>query len=250
MSGHNKWSSIKHKKAAADAKRGAAFTKLIKEITVAARAGGGDPELNPRLRSAILAARNQNMPSDNIDRAVKKGTGELEGVTYEEITYEGYGPAGVAILVETLTDNKNRTVAEVRHLFSKLGGNMGESGCVAWMFTKLGLITVPRTGIDEDKLMETALEMGAEDFKSDDEEYFEVYTQPSALYEVRESLEKSGYTIENAEIAAVPQSTIALENKDAEKLLKIISALEDHDDVQKVYSNGDIPDEVYAAFDA
>ena len=242
MSGHSKWASIKHKKAVTDAKRGKLFTKLIKEITVAARTGGGDPSGNPRLRTAIAAAKAANMPADNIERAIKKGTGELPGVSYEEVTYEGYGPGGVAIIVETMTDNKKRTVAEIRNIFSKLGGNLGENGCVAWMFSKVGLILVPAENTDEDKLIEVALESGADDVKQDGD-FYEVYTQMNNLFDVREKLMEAGITVESAEISAVPQSTVTVTGKDAQKLLKLLSTLEDHDDVQKVYSNMDIPDE-------
>ena len=242
MSGHSKWASIKHKKAVTDAKRGKLFTKLIKEITVAARTGGGDPSGNPRLRTAIAAAKAANMPADNIERAIKKGTGELPGVSYEEVTYEGYGPGGVAIIVETMTDNKKRTVAEIRNIFSKLGGNLGENGCVAWMFSKVGLILVPVENTDEDKLIEVALESGADDVKQDGD-FYEVYTQMNNLFDVREKLMEAGITVESAEISAVPQSTVTVTGKDAQKLLKLLSTLEDHDDVQKVYSNMDIPDE-------
>ncbi len=243
MSGHSKWSTIKRKKGAADAKRGKIFTKLIKEITVAARMGGGDPEGNPRLRSAIAAAKAANMPSDNVDRAVKKGTGDLEGVTYEESTYEGYGPGGVAILVETLTDNKNRTVSEVRHLFSKYNGNMGESGCVSWMFSKLGLIVVPKEGTDEDELMEHALEAGAEDIK-DEDDVFEVHCEPNDVGAVSEALQEAGFKVESAEAAMVPQNTVKVEGRDAEVLMRLIGLLEDNDDVQHVWANFDIDDEL------
>lgn len=245
MSGHSKWASIKHKKAATDAKRGKLFTKLIKEITVAARAGGGDPDSNSRLRTALAAAKAGNMPADNIERAIKKGTGELPGVSYEEITYEGYGPGGVAIIVETMTDNKKRTVSEIRNIFSKLGGNFGESGCVAWMFSKVGLILIPAGETDEEKLMEASLEAGADDIKQDGD-YFEVYTGTNNLFDVREKLLEAGFNIESAEISAIPQSTVSVSGKDAQKLLKLLAALEDHDDVQKVYSNEDIPDDIMA----
>ena len=247
MSGHSKWHQIRHKKAAVDAKRGKLFTKLIREIMVAARMGGGDPEMNPRLRTAIEAAKAANMPSENIERAIKKGTGELEGVSYEEVVYEGYGPGGVAIMIEALTDNKNRTVAEIRHIFSKYGGNLGESGCVAWMFTKTGLILVPKDGTDGEKLLEVALEAGAEDFNEEGTDYYEIYVQPSNLLELKQALTDAGFTVESAEITALPQSTVRVEGKEAEKLLKLLEVLEDHDDVQKVYSNMDIPDEVMEA---
>ncbi len=246
MSGHSKWAQIRHKKAAMDAKRGRLFTRLIREITVAARLGGGDPNANPRLRNAIAAAKAANMPAENIERAIKKGTGELPGVAYEEVVYEGYGPGGVAIMVEAMTDNKNRTVAEIRHIFSKYGGNLGETGCVSWMFRKSGLIYIPVEGTDEDKLMEVALEAGADDIKQEGD-YYEVYTAVGDLYSVREALEAAGFTVESAQISALPQSTVRVEGKDAERLLKLLSALEEHDDVQRVHSNMDVPDEILAS---
>ena len=248
MSGHNKWSTIKHKKGAADAKRGKIFTKLIREITVAARAGGGDPDGNPRLRTAIATAKAANMPNDNVTRAIKKGTGELEGVSYEEITYEGYGPGGVAVLVDTLTDNKKRTVAEVRHIFSKYNGNMGETGCVGWMFDLKGHIVVDGAdadgnAVDEDELMEAALEAGAEDLKAD-EDCFEVFSEPNDFEGVRAALEEAGFPIAEAEIAKIPQNTIKLEGRPAETMIKLMDALEDSDDIQKVWANFDIDDSV------
>ncbi len=243
MSGHNKWSTIKHKKGAADAKRGKLFTKLIKEITIAARMGGGDQGGNPRLRSAITAARGANMPNDTIDRAIKRGTGELEGVEYEEISYEGYGPGGAAVLVEAMTDNRNRTVSEVRHLFSKYNGNLGENGCVAWMFTKLGVIVVPKESIGEEQLMEQALEAGAEDV-ADEGEVFEVHCPPNDVDTVAETLREAGVSVESAQAQMIPQNTIKLEGRDAEVMLKLFELLEDHDDVQHVWSNFDIDDEV------
>jgi YebC/PmpR family DNA-binding regulatory protein len=238
MSGHNKWSTIKHKKGAADAKRGKVFTKLIKEITVAAKLGGGDPNGNPRLRTAVDKAKQENMPKENIERAIKKGTGELEGVTYEEITYEGYGPGGVAVLVEAMTDNRNRTVSEVRSIFTKCNGNMGESGCVAWMFDKKGLIIYPKA-TDFDQLFEAALEAGAEDV-SDQEEQYEVITDQGNFIEVREALEKAGFKHESADITMIPQTMIKLDGKSAENMLKLMDRLEDNDDVQNVYANFDI----------
>ncbi|WP_456385140.1 YebC/PmpR family DNA-binding transcriptional regulator [Desulfolithobacter sp.] len=244
MSGHSKWSTIKRKKGANDAKRGKIFTKLIKEITIAARMGGGDPEGNPRLRSAITAAKAQNMPKDNIERAIKKGTGDMEGVAYEEILYEGYGPGGVAVLVETMTDNKNRTVADVRHFFAKSGGNLGESGCVGWMFDKKGTILVDREGVDEDELMDLAIEAGAEDV-IEEEASFQILTEPEDFSEVVDALEKSGITIAEASISMVPKNTVEVtEEKKARSLLKLLENLEDHDDVQKVHANFDIPDEL------
>lgn len=244
MSGHNKWSTIKHKKGAADAKRGRIFTRLIKEITIAARMGNsGDPNANPRLRSAILAAKTENMPKDNIDRAIKKGTGELEGVSYEESTYEGYGPGGAAILVDSLTDNKNRAVAEIRHIFNKYGGSMGENGCVSWMFTKKGYMSVPKENISEDRLMEVALEAGAEDVR-DDENAFEVITSPADYETVKTALETASIPFEDAEITMLPQTTLMLKGKEAETMIRLMDAFEDCEDVQKVYTNADIPDDM------
>ena len=242
MSGHSKWSTIKHKKGAADAKRGKVFTKIIKEIMVAARFGGGDINANPRLRTAVLAAKAENMPKDNIDRAIKKGTGELEGVNYEEFTYEGYGPGGVAMLLEVLTDNKNRTVADVRHLFSKQNGNLGEAGCVSWMFEKKGLITIDKKGVDEDRLMEVALDAGALDVKDAGKDY-DVTTPPNAYEEVKKKLEEAGFKSTYAEVTMVPQNTVRLSGKEAEQMLRLMEALEDSEDVQKVYANFDIADE-------
>ncbi|NNG01940.1 MAG: YebC/PmpR family DNA-binding transcriptional regulator [Desulfobacteraceae bacterium] len=246
MSGHSKWSTIKHKKAATDAKRGKIFTKLIKEITVAARMGGGDLDANPRLRTAIAAARAENMPNNNIERAVKKGTGELEGVSYEESSYEGYGPGGAAILVESLTDNKNRAVAEIRHIFNKYGGNMGENGCVAWMFDKKGYINIEKSAVDEDVLMETALEAGAEDIR-DEENNFEVITSPEDFDAVKAAIEEAKVPVVEAEVTMLPQNTTNLEGKEAESMIKLMEAMEDCDDVQKVYTNADIPDDIMDA---
>lgn len=243
MSGHSKWSTIKHKKGAADAKRGKVFTKLIKEITVAARMGGGDPESNPRLRTAIAAAKSENMPKDNIDRAVKKGTGELEGVNYEESTYEGYGPGGAAIFVESLTDNKNRAVADIRHIFSKAGGNLGENGCVAYMFDKKGYINIEKQAVDEEKLMEVAIDAGAEDVL-DDGSSFEVITAIEDFETVKTAVEGESIPTIVAEITMLPQTTTNLEGNEAEQMLKLMEALEDCEDVQKVYTNADIPDEL------
>ena len=243
MSGHNKWASIKHKKGAADARRGKVFTKLIKEITVAARFGGGDPDGNPRLRSAILAAKSENMPKDNIERAIKKGTGELEGVSYEESIYEGYGPGGAAVMVETLTDNKNRAVAEIRHIFSKNGGSLGENGCVAWMFNKKGYINVEKGGVNEDVLMETSIEAGAEDVR-EDEGGFEIITAPEDFETVKAALEAASIPFMEAEITMLPQSTADLKGKEAEQMVRLMDSLDDCDDVQKVYTNADIPEEV------
>jgi len=244
MSGHSKWSSIKHKKGAADAKRGKIFTKLIKEITVAARMGGsGDPDANPRLRTAITAAKAENMPKDNIERAVKKGTGELEGVNYEESTYEGYGPGGAAVLIESLTDNKNRAVADIRHIFSKCGGNMGENGCVAWMFDKKGYIVVERSAVDEDTLMETALDAGAEDVREDGAN-FEVITAPEDFEAVKAAIDGAAIPCVSAEVTMLPQTTADLKSKEAEQMVRLMDMLEDCDDVQQVYTNADIPEEM------
>jgi YebC/PmpR family DNA-binding regulatory protein len=246
MSGHSKWANIKHKKGAADAKRGKVFTKLIKEITVAARMGGGDISANPRLRSAVLAAKAENMPKDNMERAIKKGTGELEGVNYEELTYEGYGPAGAAVLLESLTDNKNRAVAEIRHIFNKHGGNLGENGCVGWMFEKKGYLVVEKSVIDEEALMETALEAGAEDVREDGDN-FEVVTMPEDYEAVKEAIDAADIATLSAEVTMLPQNMAELTGKDAEKMIKLMDALDDCDDVQKVYTNADIPDDVIDA---
>jgi YebC/PmpR family DNA-binding regulatory protein len=243
MSGHSKWSSIKHKKGAADAKRGKMFTKIIREISVAARFGGGDPEGNPRLRTAIAAAKGVNMPKDNIARAIKKGTGELEGAHYEESVCEGYGPNGVAILVNLMTDNKNRTMAELRHAFTKHNGNIGTTNCVAWMFDKKGLIAFEKGKVDEEKLMEVALEAGAEDI-NDEGTTLEVVTDSKDFETVKEALEKGGLEYLFAKNTMVPQNTVKLDTKEAEQTLKLLEALEDSDDVQDVYANFDIPDEI------
>ena len=243
MSGHSKWSTIKHKKAASDAKRGKIFTKLIKEITVAARMGGGDLNSNPRLRSAIQAAKSENMPKDNIDRAVKKGTGDLEGVNYEESIYEGYGPGGAAVLIDSLTDNKNRAVSEIRFIFNKNGGSMGENGCVAWMFDKKGYIVVERSQVDEDTLMEVALEAGAEDVREDDSN-FEVITAPEDFEDVMAAIEKADIATVEGEVTMLPQSTTNLAGKEAEQMIRLMDMLEDCDDVQKVYTNADIPEDL------
>jgi len=242
MSGHNKWSSIKHKKGAADAKRGKLFTKLIKEITVAAK-NGGDIETNARLRTAVLTARTANMPNDNITRAIKKGTGELEGAAaYEEVVYEGYGPAGTAVLVEVMTDNKNRTVSELRHVFTRSNGNLGETGCVAWMFSKKGVINIPASKTTEDALMEVALDAGAEDVINDGDTFL-IYTEANSLEAVRSALEKKNISVGSAEISMIPQTIVKVTGKDAENILKLMENLEDHEDVQKVHSNFDIDDE-------
>ena len=246
MSGHSKWASIKHKKGAVDAKRGKIFTKLIKEITVATRMGGKDPEANARLRTAIAAAKAENMPKENIERGIKKGTGELEGSTYEEATYEGYGPGGVAVLVEVLTDNKNRAVADVRHLFERHGGGLGAAGCVAWMFSQKGLIVLPRDQTDEERLFEVALEAGAEDIKEGEKE-FEVVTEPSLFEQVKTAIEDAELTPILAEITMIPKTTTNLEGKHAQQMLTLMELLEDNDDVNHVYANFDISDEVMEA---
>jgi len=249
MSGHNKWSSIKHKKGKADAQRGRAFTKITREIITAAKIGGGDPNGNSRLRQAVLAAKAVNMPNDNIARAIKKGTGELEGVSYEEYMYEGYGPNGVAVLVKVLTDNKNRTVADIRHIFSKYNGNLGETGCVNWMFGSKGSISVPKEGVEEENLIEVALELGADDVSNDPESHeYEVRCEPDVFEDVKKALEEKGMKIASAEVAMVPQTTVHLEGKAAETMLKMMSALEDSDDVQNVWANFDISDEAMEAF--
>ena len=245
MSGHSKWSTIKHKKAAQDAKRGAMFTKVIKELTVAARMGGGDVDMNPRLRTAVLKAKAVNMPQDTVQRAIMKGTGELPGVNYEEITYEGYGPGGVAMIVTVLTDNRNRTVAEIRKIFSKNGGNLGESGCVAWMFQKKGLIVVDKDRVDEDELFTIALEAGAEDVRPADAMY-EVITSVEDFEPVKQGITSKGIEPASSEVSLLPQTTVRLEGSQARQLLKLMDELEEHDDVQNVYANFDIPDEVMA----
>lgn len=249
MSGHSKWSTIKHKKAMVDARRGKMFTKLIRELTSAARAGGGDPDVNPRLRTAVASAKGANMPSDTIQRAIQKGTGEIAGETYEEVTYEGYGAGGVAVLVDTLTDNKNRTVAEIRHLFAKHGGSMGENGCVAWMFQRQGFFALDAGSIDEDALLELVLEAGGDDVRAENDLY-EILTSPEAFEDVRSSLEAQGLTPEVAEVTMLPQSTVSIEGKQAEQVLRLMEALDDQDDVRRAYANFDIPDDVMAALAA
>ena len=246
MSGHNKWSSIKHKKGAADAKRGKIFTKLIREITVAARMGGGDVIGNPRLRAAVSLAKSENMPKDNIDRAIKKGTGELEGVSYEEVGYEGYGPGGVAVLVDCLTDNRNRTVADIKHLFERHGGSLGEPGCVAYMFQKTGLIVIEKDKVDEEDLLDLVLEAGADDVKEEDAE-FNVITDPADFETVKKAVDDAGIPNTFANITMVPQNTVEVEGKKAQQVLNLIEALEDVDDVSNVYANFDISDDVMEA---
>ena len=245
MSGHNKWSTIKHKKGAADAKRGKLFSKLIKEITVSARMGGSDIEGNARLRSAVAAAKAANMPKDNIERAIKKGTGELEGFNLEEVSYEGYGPGGVAVLVNVLTDNKNRAVADIRHLFSKYNGNLGEAGCVSWMFSKKGFASVPKNAVDEEALYDLALEIEAEDI-TDEGEMFEILIAPDEVEKLREALESKGIKYSQLEVQMIPQSNVTLTGKQAQQTLKLLDALEELDDVQSISSNFDISDEEMA----
>jgi YebC/PmpR family DNA-binding regulatory protein len=242
MSGHSKWSSIKHKKAVKDARRGKLFTKLIKEITVAARLGGGDINANPRLRTAVTTARENSMPNDNIDRAIKKGTGELEGVHYEEVSYEGYGPGGAAIIAAVLTDNRNRTVSDLRRIFEKHSGNMGSAGCVAWMFRKRGVITVEKSKVEEDRLMEIALEAGADDV-NDAGDNWEVITAPDNFETVKAATDAAKIEHAGAEVAMVPENTVSLTGKEAEQTIKLLEELEEHDDVQSVASNVDIPQE-------
>ncbi len=242
MSGHSKWHSIKHKKAARDARRGKLFTKLIKEITVAARMGGGDIASNPRLRTAVNTARANSMPAENIERAIKKGTGELEGVDYAEVTYEGYGPGGMAVMIEALTDNRNRTVAEIRHLFSKYGGNLGENGCVAWMFDRVGHIRLAGEDVSEDAVFEVAADAGATDIRSDETGVL-VVTESDALEDVRSALTEAGFEIDSAEIALEPKNFVQLTGGDAARALQLLEVLEDHDDVQRVSANFDIDDE-------
>lgn len=249
MSGHSKWSTIKRKKGKADAERGRLFTKLIKEIAVAARSGG-DESANPRLRMAAQAARAANMPQMNIERAIQRGTGELPGVAYEEVSYEGYGPGGVAILIETVTDNRNRTVAEIRHLFSKYGGNLSENGSVAWLFQQKGSIIVEKSNIDEETLMIATLDAGAEDLIGDeDDDSYEVLTSPEGLYDVKKSLDEQGINYTSVELARTPQTTVKLTGKQAEQTLKLLEILEEHDDVQKVFSNFEVDAEELAALD-
>jgi YebC/PmpR family DNA-binding regulatory protein len=247
MSGHSKWASIKHKKAAADSKRGKIFTKIIRELAVAAKMGGGDPDTNPRLRKAIADSKAVNMPADNIKRAILKGTGQLEGVSYEEISYEGYGPGGVAIYVETLTDNKNRTVSELRHIFSRSGGNIGESGCVAWMFSRKGYIVVEQSSASEDNLLNIILEAGADDLSEDGSNY-EIFTSPDSYEAVVDALKEHNIETAASNLGYIPQNYIKLEGKQAQQLLRLMEELEDHDDVQNVWANFDIDEEEIAQY--
>jgi len=247
MSGHSKWHSIKYKKAAQDAKRGKLFTKIIRELAIAARLAGGDPNTNPRLRKSIADAKNVNMPADNIKRAIMKGTGQLEGIAYEEIAYEGYGPSGVAIYVEALTDNKNRTVSELRHIFSKNNGNIGESGCVAWMFSRKGYIVVEKSKASEDDLLDIILEAGAEDLREDGSNY-EIITLPENYEAVVKALNDNNIEVDASNLGYIPQNYVKLEGKQAQKLLRLMEELEDHDDVQNVWANFDIDEEEIAKF--
>ena len=249
MSGHSKWSSIKHKKAAADSKRGKIFTRLLREIAVAARAGGGDPDKNARLRKAMQDGRAQNMPADNIKRAILKGTGQLEGAAYEELTYEGYGPGGIALYLQIVSDNKNRTISEIRHIFAKNNGRIGENGCVAWMFKRMGYIDVEKEKASEEKLMDLALSAGAEDIK-DDGSIWEVVTTPEVFDAVLEAVKAAGIEVADSNVGYLPQNYVKLEGKDAQQALKLVDELEEHDDVQNVYSNFDIDEEEIAKFGA
>jgi YebC/PmpR family DNA-binding regulatory protein len=244
MSGHSKWSTIKHKKGAADAKRGKIFTRLIKEITISARLGGGDQEGNPRLRAAIAEAKANNMPKDNIDRAIKRGTGELEGASYEDFTYEGYGPGGVALIVEALTDNTNRTTPEIRHMFEKAGGSFGTPGSVKFQFDRKGYFAVEKSATTEDRLMEVALEAGADDLQTEDADIFEIYTQPESFEQVREALEKAGIPTVEAKLSMIPMTWVKVDEAQARANMKLLESLDDHDDVQNVWSNFDIPDDL------
>jgi YebC/PmpR family DNA-binding regulatory protein len=247
MSGHSKWATIKHKKAATDAKRGKAFTKIIRELTIAARTGGGDPITNPRLRTAISAAKNENMPNDNIERAIQRGTGQLEGEMLEEVTYEGYGPGGVGMLVQVVTGNRNRAASEIRHMFSKNGGNMAETGAVNWMFHRKGDISVPKDAADEDKMMGIVLDAGADDLR-DDGSFWEVVTPPEKMEKVRDALVAGGITPASAEVAFVPQNYVKLTGQQAQQMLRMMETMEEHDDVQHVYANFDIDEkEIQAA---
>lgn len=248
MSGHSKWASIKHRKAKVDAEKGKLFSRLNREITVAARMGGGSPDANPRLRQAVLAARDASMPSSNIERAIKKGTGELPGVTYEECIYEGYGPGGAAIMLEIMTDNKNRAASELRKIFSKYGGNLGQAGCVAWLFEKKGLLLVEKQKVPEEKLMDIVIENGGEDLKSEDDTY-EVTTPVENFSRVKDAISSQGIPVSLAKLTMLPKSTVKVEGKEAESILKLMDELEAHDDVQNTYSNFDIPDEIISGIE-
>ncbi len=244
MSGHNKWSTIKHKKGAADAKRGKIFTRILKEMTVAARLGGGDINGNPRLRAAVAEAKANNMPKDNIERAIKRGTGELEGATYEEVTYEGYGPGGVALIVEAMTDNGNRTTPEIRHMFEKHGGNLGTPGSVRFQFERKGVFVIEKSVVSEDKLMEVALEAGADDLQTDDPETFEVYTSPESFENVRQALEKNNIATVEAKLGQIPSNYVKLDEGKSKSMMRLMESLDDHDDVQAVWTNFDVPEEM------
>lgn len=244
MSGHSKWSTIKHKKGAADAKRGKTFTRIIKEMTVAARLGGGDPASNPRLRSAVAEAKAANMPKDNVERAIKRGTGELEGATYEEITYEAYGPGGVALMVEAMTDNSHRTTPEIRHMLEKNGGNMGTPGSVRFQFERKGYFTIEKKAIDEDKLMEIALEAGADDLQSGDPDVFEIYASPESFEQVRQALEKNKIPTLEAKLGQIPGNYVKLDETKAKQMMRLMESLDDHEDVQNVWSNFEVPEEL------
>jgi YebC/PmpR family DNA-binding regulatory protein len=246
MAGHSKWANTKHRKAAVDARRGKLFTRLVREVMVAARIGGSDPDANPRLRNALLEARANNVPSDNLERAIKKGTGELEGESYEEIILEGYGPGGVAILVEAVSDNRNRTVSEIRNLFAKNGGSLGESGCVAWMFGRRGFFSVLRAEIEEDRLMELALELGVEDVQTEGD-YFEVYTSPEDYQRVRDELDRLQVPVEMGQLAMIPQNYVTVPDDRVPQMLRLMESLEDHDDTQQVWANFDVDERVLAA---
>jgi YebC/PmpR family DNA-binding regulatory protein len=247
MSGHSKWHTIKHKKGAADAKRGRVFTRIIKELTVAARAGGGDPDTNPRLRTIVAEAKQANMPAENIKRAIRRGTGEEPGVQYDEVSYEGYGPGGVALIIETLTDNRNRTVGEIRHLLAKYGGNLGETNSVSWMFEKRGYIVIEKSKAAEDMLLTAALDAGADDLR-DDGDNWEVLSAPDALPGVKEAVQKLGIETVSAQVAMLPKNYISLEGRSAQSMLKLLDLLEDHDDVQHVWSNMDVDEKELEAF--
>ncbi|HEY4642781.1 MAG TPA: YebC/PmpR family DNA-binding transcriptional regulator [Thermoanaerobaculia bacterium] len=244
MSGHSKWSTIKHKKGAADAKRGKIFTRILKEMTVAARMGGGDPAGNPRLRAAVAEAKANNMPKDNIDRAIKRGTGELEGLTYEELTYEGYGPGGVAVMVETMTDNTNRTTPEIRHIFEKAGGNMGTPGSVRFQFERKGYFAVEKSAVGEDRLMEVALEAGADDLQTDDADVYEIYSSPENFEQVREALEKNKIPTVEAKLGQIPSNFVTIDEAKSKSMMRLMEMLDDHEDVQNVWTNFDVPDEM------
>jgi YebC/PmpR family DNA-binding regulatory protein len=244
MSGHSKWSTIKHKKGAADAKRGKIFTRILKEMTVAARMGGGDPAGNPRLRAAVAEAKANNMPKDNIERAIKRGTGEIEGITYEEITYEAYGPGGVALLVDAMTDNSNRTTPEIRHMLEKHGGNLGTPGSVRFQFERKGYFSIEKSAVDEDKLMEIALEAGADDLQTGGPDTYEIYTAPDAFEQVRQALEKNNIPTVEAKLGQIPANYVTLDEAKAKQMIRLLETLDDHEDVQNVWSNFDIPAEM------